>query len=299
MAFIQNPHSEGLIRDAWPAKLARLTMDDKEFDAMAPYEYVPRSPSAIMDWAVVASIPRPLDPSRRWIILHSPDPANSTDDVYPVSLRTQGFLGKHNFKILGSWDGSERNACKAVNQLVLHGGDFPELFQPQQDVIDSLRDLVRQVTEDMSPRRSQTADSMFFQRRVFKKVVPGVTTQRSVLTAADDILGNARAIDRQWRVVDKIKFGRRLTSGRVRTCNPLEFKDGDFVDVTATIEIASIRGRSGSSTAVMHCVPTTVIRLCPAADVPEKMPGPAEASDSGEDVARDEFDGELDQTDEE
>ncbi|KAI0039446.1 hypothetical protein FA95DRAFT_1478263, partial [Auriscalpium vulgare] len=243
-----------LVRDGWPGGVGRLNMDDKEHEEMEPFEVVPTSAEGISDWAVVAPIPRPSDPSRRWTIIHNPADAPAAEQVYPLSLRVQGVLGRHNLQVFGNWDQTERNACKAVQTVVLVPGNYWESFTAQRHTIDIVRRLIIQATGGSARRIESNADEIFCQRRVFKKVSWIFVRDHAdrILTSYEDALGVARLIDQRWRVVDKIKFGRRTIEGKVKTCKPTIFSEGDLVDITMNFDIATVSRNHGETSTVVH-----------------------------------------------
>ncbi|KAI0045645.1 hypothetical protein FA95DRAFT_1607558 [Auriscalpium vulgare] len=108
MAFVQTINGDGLVRDTWPSELGRLCMDDKEYPDMESSDVVPSDAEDVWNWAVVALIPkdssRPIDPTRRWSIVHNRESAPVAMRACAVTLRIQGLLGRHNFNVMGNWD---------------------------------------------------------------------------------------------------------------------------------------------------------------------------------------------------
>ncbi|KAI0039795.1 hypothetical protein FA95DRAFT_1577365 [Auriscalpium vulgare] len=293
MAFVQVPGGLGLIRDMWSQNLGRLSMDVKDFQDMAAYDTIPDDKEEMMDWAIVVPIPRPTDPSRRWAVIHNPPPEPSIQKVYPVTLRLQGILGKHDFRIFGSWDGTEANACKAMNSLVLVPGEYPDAFDYQLSAVENIRRFIVRVAGGNARRWEDSGEGIYCKKRVFTKfqVVSGTPAPSSALTFAEDAFGAARDIEDTWRVVDRIKFGRRLESGQVKSCKPHAFSEGDLVDVTASIDIVTITKRHGETATMMHLVPTVIVQLCTAERLAEIMPGQEANAGTAPPVQTVQFDG--------
>lgn len=75
------------------------------------------------------------------------------------------------------------------------------------------------------------------------------------------------SISTKWRLDGSTAFGRRTNAGSVRACSPLIYTTGDFVDVTAVLDIATLM-KNGLTKSKVHLSFTRVIQLCPADKVP-------------------------------
>lgn len=73
--------------------------------------------------------------------------------------------------------------------------------------------------------------------------VRATAASKSVLAAEEDPNGDAKAIEKQWVVSNKLQIGKRSTNGTVCACAPEEIRVGDFVDVLVSPEIVQRRGR--------------------------------------------------------
>lgn len=71
------------------------------------------------------------------------------------------------------------------------------------------------------------------------------------------------AINAKWRLDTSAVFGRRSSAGTLRACSPLTFSVGDFVDVTAILDIATIT-KNGQNKSKVHFGFTSLIQLCAA-----------------------------------
>ncbi|KAI0059790.1 hypothetical protein BV25DRAFT_1782880, partial [Artomyces pyxidatus] len=259
-----------LVRDMWPAHVGRMCHDTVEFDAMTDAEKVPGSFEDLCDWAYVIHDTESPDHSRQFILLYQPSAlglvASNYSNPVEVCIRFQGFLSTHNLSALGNWNGDETSAPKAIQFLNIVAGRFPEVFAPQKDVVQDMRTFLTRALlyeeRDMSVVDSlanEKDDKIYFQRRVFKKVLGQGTDLPSILTGVDDPYGRADAVIDSWRVVEKIAFGRQTADGRLERCNPLIFRSGDFVDVSAKVDIINIRTKRGVPTIAVHMAPVRVI----------------------------------------
>lgn len=71
------------------------------------------------------------------------------------------------------------------------------------------------------------------------------------------------AISSRWRLDASTAFGRRIPGGSVRVCSPLVYSAGDFMDITAILDIATIT-KNGVTKSKIHLGFTRVIQLCQA-----------------------------------
>ncbi|KAI0062087.1 hypothetical protein BV25DRAFT_1916378 [Artomyces pyxidatus] len=282
MAFIRNFSDNGLVRDDWPNAIARLAQDIKEYPEMSTQETVPATFESICDWAYVFYRAHRQDLVRSHVLLSKPNtPALNMPEIQcieEVNIRFQGFLGQHNLKVFGSWNGnSVHNVHKAVQFLEITSGPFKAQMVDQIVCVDNIRRLV--IREILPPQDAAATirlmpppgESLSFQRRVFKKIQNGSHYPPSVLTAIDDPTGQTASFARQWRVTSKIALGRKVATGKVERCSPLVFSYGDFVDVTARVDIANVTTENDVPTVKVFFAPVTVIQLCKADDVPEFM----------------------------
>ncbi|KAI0066967.1 hypothetical protein BV25DRAFT_1912310 [Artomyces pyxidatus] len=263
MSFVQVVDSRDLVRDEWPMGIARLAAETLEGGDIPEWQRVPHGLEALAEWAFVSQKAVCNDPTRHHSFVHcTPDSDGFDEDLYQVVVRLQGFLAKFDFRPLGNWDGEERNACKAQQTLTLSGGQFPRVFESQSVALENIRDLIcRQLGQDCKDGYSLRDSTIFCKRRVFRKVRGQRHPLPSVLLPAEDRFGQAKAIESRWRVVDRARFGVKQANGRVRSCNPILFSEGDFVDVAATLDVANFT-RDGRPVTDVHLSFDHVIQLC-------------------------------------
>ncbi|KAI0062395.1 hypothetical protein BV25DRAFT_1915946 [Artomyces pyxidatus] len=281
MSFIQSILGDFLVRDSWPQMVARLAQDDKEFNDMSSQETVPATFESLCEWVYVYELIRSRDLGRRYRFLHQPGNtlslSGSDGRGREVTIRFQGFLGQHNLKPLGNWRGELRNAHKAVQFVELGCGPFIDQMESQISCVANIKKLVfRDVLnpQDASaalPESTNVDRTLSFQRRVFTKIVSGNDSTPSVLSIMDDPTRQAASVSKFWRVTTKIAFGRKTIEGRVERCNHRAFSPGDFIDVTARIDIANVRTKYDVNTLKVFLAPITIVQLCKAEDVNQAM----------------------------
>ncbi|KAI0054377.1 hypothetical protein BV25DRAFT_1817153, partial [Artomyces pyxidatus] len=256
-----------LIRDEWPNAVARLAQDEKEFEDMTFDETVPQSFEAICEWGYLHHMANNRDMARGFVLLYRPtDPVFVKRDIrnsVEVNIRFQGFLGDHNLKPLGNWRGTPDTIHKAVQYLRLQSGPFPELMEGQVSCIENIKRFVfRHILDPEDAAAAIRAfdmvdDSISFQRRVFTKA-SGITNA-----------GKTAPFHRFWRVTTKLDLGRKTAEGRAERCNHLLFSPGDFVDVTARVDIANIRSTGNVPSVKVFLAPLAVVQLCKQEEVAE------------------------------
>lgn len=81
------------------------------------------------------------------------------------------------------------------------------------------------------------------------------------MTVVDSDAVRLASIASRWTPTSPVPYGRKLPDGSIKRCSPAIFNRGDFVDVTAAIDIASI-GRSPKDRKTnVHFSFTRVVRL--------------------------------------
>ncbi|KAI0066308.1 hypothetical protein BV25DRAFT_1797647, partial [Artomyces pyxidatus] len=286
-----------LVRDGWPNAVARLWQDVKEYGDMSFYESVPSTFEDLCRWAYLFLRTRNHDVAKGFVFLYRPEnPSVLPGNGAEVVIRFQGFIGQCNLKPLGNWKGhvsyplrhviTEFHVCpivrtpdtahRAVHYLELKPGPFITEMEAQVSCVEKIRTFVfRELlsTEDAAVAERGNGegktDLLSFQRRVFTKVQNGSDTLPSVLDPLDDPDGVVASMHRFWRVTEKIGLGRKLSNGHVERCSHLVFGSGDFVDVTARIEIANVQTEHGVPTVKVFLSPVTVVQLCKAKNVQE------------------------------
>ncbi|KAI0055900.1 hypothetical protein BV25DRAFT_1921442 [Artomyces pyxidatus] len=265
MSFILDQTGVQLVRDQWPNGYGRWPDDVLDQEMLDGWEIVPTNLEDIARKHTFVYFPGDDDPEMV---------GTEQQQRYQVTVRVQGFLGKHNLSVLGSWDGKEENACKASQFLFLEPGPFEYLFDAQRTALNSIQQYIFKRLS--CPEHKQDLISpapVYCSRRVFTKVAGMEDKPPSVLTSADDPLKRTRPLLPRWRVTEKVVFGRRISATEVRECDPIVFSVGDFVDVALTVDVAMHNGRTPGDPSVtaIHFDFKHVMQLCPAASVATMM----------------------------
>lgn len=77
------------------------------------------------------------------------------------------------------------------------------------------------------------------------------------------------SISNRWAPSPPTPYGRKMPDGSIKKCSPAVFNRGDFVDVTAAIDIASIGRSVRERKTNVHFSFTRVVRLLTANEMTE------------------------------
>ncbi|EIM79106.1 uncharacterized protein STEHIDRAFT_116789 [Stereum hirsutum FP-91666 SS1] len=277
MAFIQDPITLGLVRDDYPAKIARNASEPTDWEQMSKETCVPLGFDDLFDWVKLQELPFSPDPSRKWEVVHvphsdtfdenslSPSPQTS---LRRMTIRIYGVIGNLNLMDFGNWDRTEAGAAKAMQFLSLRAGPFQLQFSAQQAALADLRKMVFRLLGEHEPNTNYNPDEMFFHRRAFNKI-DGFGFQQPLTSALDSDEARLAAMASRWTPTVSPPYGRKLGDGSIKKTNPAVFNRGDFVDVTAAIEIASIGRAAKDRKTNVHFTFTRVVRLLTAYDLNE------------------------------
>ncbi|KAI0040401.1 hypothetical protein FA95DRAFT_1469911, partial [Auriscalpium vulgare] len=233
-----------LIRDVWPGGIGRWPLDLAEKDEMEDWEVVPRGLENIAQWGQIAPHLSSRDLSRQHLFVHVDEDdgslsADDSRDLYQITVRLQGVLGAHNLATLGNWDGTEKNACKAMQFLTIEPGPFEDMFSQQRSSLNELQECILKRLGCRVDRcvQARSPGPIYCSRRVFTRVAGMEDAPDSILNASEDPQRLASAIASRWRVIEKTTFGCRTSGTEGRECNSIVFSKGDFVDVAVTFDI--------------------------------------------------------------
>lgn len=96
--------------------------------------------------------------------------------------------------------------------------------------------------------------------------------QRPLANNLDSDETRLASIASRWIPATQPHYGRRMADGYIKKTNPAVFNRGDFVDVTAAIEIASLGRSARERKTNVHFTFTRIVRLLTAEDLDEVFP---------------------------
>ncbi|KAI9058814.1 hypothetical protein FKP32DRAFT_1680520 [Trametes sanguinea] len=230
-----------LCRDLWPENVGQVVQERSLSVADLPeYRKVPEDAEDLAEWLWVDR----QDALAQALVYVYTD--TDVDEPEELVVRLQGVISQANLAVGGNWDGTEINAKKATQQLVLTSGGCDAAFDPQVRVLKTLREAVLAqlgCCEDVGAARQ---DAIVMRKRVFTKIRPGVNDHlHTIVRDEEDPRGRFKAIVKQWRPTERLRAGTQLAHGEVFYVNPLSLRKGDFVDVSARIVVAYTRGPQG------------------------------------------------------
>lgn len=88
---------------------------------------------------------------------------------------------------------------------------------------------------------------------------------KSVLRPEDDAGGRAAKIARKWKVDHVVRTGIQHADGRITDTKHVALRQGDFVEVLASLEVVTVRQKRGFKTFV-NIAPVQVIQVWPAVE---------------------------------
>lgn len=88
--------------------------------------------------------------------------------------------------------------------------------------------------------------------------------QRPLMTVVDSDEARLASIASRWTPTTQTPYGRKLQDGSIKRCSSAIFNRGDFVDVTAAMDIASIGRSPRERRTNVHFSFTRVVRLLAA-----------------------------------
>ncbi|KAH7908093.1 hypothetical protein BJ138DRAFT_1208189, partial [Hygrophoropsis aurantiaca] len=242
-----------LIRDLWPDGISESLQLENPNTDIAEWQVVPFTYEETCDWAHVVADVNASDRTHAHLLLYkSPNFDDiQPNEVFPVTIRVQGFLGRFNLSPFGTWNRSDSNGAPAIQHLSLTCSGLVELWTPVVDAIFNIRKLIHASlgSVEREDEHPENAHDIYMQRRVFTKITPQNAHLQDVLTSGEDPSHLRDRVAANWRVTEKIQLG-RCFNGEFVACPFTSFSTGDFVDVGASFDI-SVR-RSGGRQRVVR-----------------------------------------------
>ncbi|KIJ10855.1 hypothetical protein PAXINDRAFT_16189 [Paxillus involutus ATCC 200175] len=102
MSFVTD--SAGLlVKDDWPAELI-ANLDYIVDEEMETWQMVPDIYKDVCDWAVVIPKPGFTDHTHTHLVIYKQPSDQLSEALFPVTVRLQGFLGRNELSLFGTWD---------------------------------------------------------------------------------------------------------------------------------------------------------------------------------------------------
>ncbi|KAI9060907.1 hypothetical protein FKP32DRAFT_1550013, partial [Trametes sanguinea] len=251
-----------LARNIWPENIGQIVQERELSVASLPSSR--KIPDNLEDLAEWLWVDRQDHLSQALVYLY--DDVDGVDASASVELvvRVQGVIADMNVSLSGTWDGTELNAKKANQYLTLVSGGCTAAFEPQVRCLNTLRDAVLAQLGKCDDRQRGRQDALVFRRRVFTKVRYGVNDHiPSAIVNSEDPRAKFKAIEKSWKVVDKLRAGTQLAHGEIFSVTPLSLRKGDLVDVSARVVVAFTRGPQGRRYELSF-EPMLIVRLASA-----------------------------------
>ncbi|KAI0341022.1 hypothetical protein BDW22DRAFT_1332902, partial [Trametopsis cervina] len=258
-----------LVRSMWPNQIGSPSTDNRDVLDMHVHQLVPETFDELIRFYYTFRVP-----SRgvgRYIhkLAFTPETSPEVGErIIEPAFRFQGVVQAAALSPSGNWNGNVMNCAKAGQRLVLKGIAGNEAFSTLLAQLDGLREYIY-ASLNVHPAREfvNTADSLVFSREVFQKVMPGQITPAAVaFQQMDDQDGRLQRVQHMWRVVHQIRCGVQDANGILRPARYLSIRQGDFVDVAATVKIV-VTNKSGRKDISIYLEPQQVFRLRSASEM--------------------------------
>ncbi|KAJ7131645.1 hypothetical protein C8R43DRAFT_1133590 [Mycena crocata] len=269
MSFIQDPL--GLLAcELWPEAYRFATALGVPVDeaTMLDWQLVPTELGAFGDWGYVYDNAASRERSRTKLLIYRQPADPAPGIVYPVRIRIQGFIQRCNLRPLGAWEGEPDRAKAAIQSIQLHPGDLEGSADAWRATVTAIDNLQAYTYSAMGvqghplPPIPAGERSLYFQRRVFTKVLNN-STGPDRLRAGDDPYGWAAGVRKDWRVTRLLSMGRlfidedgaltaSVSAFRSAACDHTAFREGDFVDIGVSVDIAAITKRRTTPRVDVH-----------------------------------------------
>ncbi|KAJ7461254.1 hypothetical protein B0H11DRAFT_2241695 [Mycena galericulata] len=240
---------------------------------MPPWQIVPRDVAEFSEWSYIYHHRAARERSRAKILVYRSPSNPVAGAIHPVQIRAQGFIKKCVLQPLGTWDGTPDRVSAAVQTITMcngEGGD--EAWVATIQAIDNVKAYVYRTLGATHPAPGvipAIERHLFLQRRVFTKV-RNAESDVSVLRDGDDPYAFCEGIHKDWRVTKYLSTGRVIggvdEGANIVPCDHTAFREGDFVDVGISIDVAAVPQRRGAPRVDIHLFFEHVLQLR-AADI--------------------------------
>lgn len=177
---------------------------------------------------------------------------------------------------------------RAIQFITICPGAFMKQFENQRDSLRDIRRMVYKYLNESVPQNQHRDTELFFHRRLFGVVCPHYTQlhcpilnhdlfqqvnkygpRPSIPDSCTTDEERLEAISCRWRPIPPATYARKLDDDSLRRCSAMVISPGDFVDVTATVDIVSVGKHVRDKRTHVHFAFTRVVRLLPDKDLIE------------------------------
>ncbi|EIW62573.1 uncharacterized protein TRAVEDRAFT_42931 [Trametes versicolor FP-101664 SS1] len=279
--------NRAIVPAVWPNNLGCATSGGFDLQVRESWQFVPATFDEMCDWATVVDDDNDDNATMsrvKHLVYTDETLAPDGKDLWTVNIILQGFVAACSLSMFGNWKGKPKDVQGAAQFLTLESGGFKEPFKSQVEALRNIRELIAVHVGAEVHAAGAEDDRIALRQPVFTKV--RATQKRSsavTLTDANDPRRAARKIADQWCIDHRINTSLRRKNGVNMPVVCDAIGRGDFVEVTISARIETVRTRKSQGsrvTFVMH----DVVRLWSAMEaqaviglrVNESRPPPAE-----------------------
>ncbi|EIW58456.1 uncharacterized protein TRAVEDRAFT_47612 [Trametes versicolor FP-101664 SS1] len=270
--FMSN--ADVLTRTLWSPLLTERLPAITPPSVFADWQRVPHDYDGLCSWMLVNRTDEGVRATHPYVLLYSPTVCPVKGEDVRVVLRFHGVVESLNISPTGNYNGRKEAAPRAVQFLSLTGSSWNLPFDDQRRSLENIRAYVGTVLNCTVEDTTRRPGTIYFQRLVFTKVRRDAPSAvKSALVYGDDPHGWASAIQNDWVVGHKIFTALYDEQGKPTKKPYTIIRVGDFVEVSASVDIIKYRKRSGWATEARLSV-QQVIRVADKATVEMAHPPP-------------------------
>ncbi|KAL6309550.1 hypothetical protein BKA93DRAFT_821287 [Sparassis latifolia] len=220
-------------------------MPDMTRQTLAPWRVVPLTLEQLFEWAYVESEEDDAGHPKH-VLLYCPSVFEASSDS--INMR--------------SWKlDEEKDAPRAVQTLALHPNNATAAFDAQVEAMRGIRELVLWSLGVYTGKDHRLKSSAIkLEWWVFTQLASGHADVKCALQKSDRWYMAAKKIDHRWRVTHRIMTAYLDKEGHRILCSPMILNHGDFVDVSASVEVVRFRTGDHKETQVRFAM-CEVLRL--------------------------------------
>ncbi|KAI1796028.1 hypothetical protein LXA43DRAFT_1058233 [Ganoderma leucocontextum] len=266
--------NESIVPSLWPQDLARVTHSSYDQHVRAGWRHFPPTADGILDWIEVIPTSGPnIRPGEKRVVYTTAtlDPQLRKHSPTDMTFFVHGFIRALNLSPLGNWTtpfiirySKEVHAPSAVQHLTLVSGGHTAAFDAQLIAIAQLKDVISMLTgaeeivhEGVIPQAIRLERNVFFKIRSDAEIDPPPSTQ---LTDENDPGHKARRIASRWSVSQLLPTYIRRPDGHDKAVPYHAFRIGDFVEVTVSPQVHSVR-RDGQQQPTLQLVIKKLVKI--------------------------------------
>ncbi|KAJ3551909.1 hypothetical protein NM688_g4437 [Phlebia brevispora] len=234
-----------LVHSSWSKSLPVLAKDEQRISSLTGSDLVPVDSTHMHDWCYLYWDPDEHERARRWKLLYTVEEGEEAlTERREVLLRFQGFLDSVRVNGTGNQT-AHIPPHKVIQDLSITAGSDEHAFAAQIHAVQLIRNRICDAFD--CPHAEIKADRLYFMRRVYKKVESGIDVKHTLSTRMDPAQLSA-TVGSQWTVNSELRLGYQTESRKLISCGDQRFRKGDFVDVTAGVDV--VRWKDAGET---HC----------------------------------------------